>query len=495
MRVDLRRFGQQQARFSRLLIGLSVCLSVGLSKSAGAQLPGSICPSELALQIEQITQRPAFDRVRWGIVIQTVGAEPETLYSYAADQLFIPASNVKLLTTAAALTQLGPNFRISTSVYQVPTQNQDVVLRIVGRGDPSLTDTQLQALAQQISQLGLRHVQTLVADDQYFQDDQINPTWEWEDIQAGYGAPINSLILNQNAVGLTLTPQAINQPLTVTWDDPVEASHWQIVNESTTVATTAPEFVEVGRDLAQPILYVHGQLRVGAAPEPVSISIPQPTQHFLDRFQQILRDYQIQIDRVTTATDPLPDATQQIATVTSPSLAELLVETNRQSNNLYAEALLRTLAVGQLPNRTSRLEAGLAALQAALTKIGIDPAGYVLADGSGLSRHNLVSPSTLVATLQAMAQTSDAAIYRASLSTAGISGTLRHRFQNTPVQGRFQGKTGSLSGVAALSGYLELGNATPIAMALLANYADQPAAEIRSAIDALVALLTRLEPC
>lgn len=495
MRVDRRRFGKQRWRFSGRLIGLSVCLCVGLPKFVSAQLPRSICLSELAPQIEQITQRPTLARVRWGILIQTVEAEPKTLYSYAADQFFIPASNVKLLTTAVALTQLGANFRIPTSVYQIPTQTQDVVLRIVGRGDPSLTDDQLRALAQQIRQRGLRHIQTLVADDQYFQDDQINPTWTWEDVQAGYGAPVNSLILNQNAIGLTLAPQAISHPLTVIWDDPAEAHHWQIVNESITVATTAPEFVQVGRDLTHPILYVRGQLRAGSASEPVSISTSQPTQHFLDRFQQILREQHIQVDRKSTAIDPLPDAAQHIAMVASPPLSELLVETNQQSNNLYAEVLLRALAADQLPKQTSRLAAGLEALRTTLTRIGIDPTSYVLADGSGLSRQNLVSPSALVMTLQAMAQTPNAAIYKASLSTAGISGTLRNRFKNTPVQGKFYGKTGSLSGVTALSGYLEPTNATPIAMTILANYADQPSEEIQSAIDTLVERVSHLGSC
>lgn len=473
-------------------VGLNLCLSAGLSALAQT---APVCLAELTPQIEAITNRPALRRAHWGILVQTVEIEPQTLYAHNAEKFFVPASNVKLLTTAAALTQLGPTFRIQTTVYQIPAADRSVMLQVVGRGDPSLTDAQLKTLAQQLREQGIQQVQTLIVDDQYFQGDRVNPTWEWEDLQAGYGTTVNSLILNQNAVGLRLIPQAVGQALAVEWDDPAVAPLWQVLNQSTTVATTAPEFVQVGRDLVQPVLYVRGQLRVGSKPEPVAVSLPDPTRHFLERFQQILMDYQIQVEQTRMSSDPLPVAAYPLAVVTSPSLAELLVETNQQSNNLYAEVLLRLLAGERSPSQTtSSLEAGLNVLQQLLTDLGVDPDGYHLVDGSGLSRHNLISPIALVEILQAMARSPYTDTYRASLATAGISGTLGARFQDTAVRGQFQGKTGSLDGITALSGYLVRAGASQLAVSILVNYAEQTG-EAQAAIDSIVELLAQLGEC
>ncbi|MBD1853101.1 D-alanyl-D-alanine carboxypeptidase/D-alanyl-D-alanine-endopeptidase [Leptolyngbya sp. ST-U4] len=458
----------------------------------------SVCAASLVQQIDRLIDHPEFQRSQWGILAQTLEADPQILYARNPDRYLVPASNVKLLTTAAALTQLGAQFRIRTSIYQVGTTPEGAVLQVVGRGDPSLTHAQLQALAQQIRDRGITRIATLVGDDRYFRGDAVNPSWEWEDIQAGYGAPVNSLILNQNAIGLTLVPQQVDQPLQVVWDQPSEAQGWQIVNRSRTVASDAPEFVSVGRNLSQPILTVAGQLRAGAASEPVAVSIPQPGQNFLRQFAETLRSAGIEVNQtqLLTHADDAPIATRaEIAAVQSLPLSELLVETNQFSNNLYAEALLRSLGADSPDPSQSALEAGIAALRASLTRLGIESDSYVLADGSGLSRHNGVSPAAIVETLQAMAQTNNALPYRRSLSVAGISGTLQNRFRETSVQGQLEGKTGALSGTAALSGYLNRGNRPAIVFSIVVNQANTPPGKAQHTIDEIVMLLSQDKSC
>lgn len=467
----------------------------------------SVCASTLSQQIDRLIDQPQFQRSQWGILAQTLEPDSQTLYARNADRYFVPASNVKLLTTAAALTELGVQFRIRTSVYQVGTTPEGAILQIVGRGDPSLTNAQLRSLAEQIRDRGITRIATLIGDDRYFRGDAVNPTWEWEDIQAGYGAPVNSLILNQNAIGLTLVPQQLGEPLQVVWDQPSESQEWQIVNRSQTVAADAPEFVSVGRDLSQPILIVAGQLRVGAASEPVAVSIPQPGENFLRQFAETLRAAGIVVDypeggtashraQLLPETDNSPTPTGlEIAAVQSPPLSELLVETNQFSNNLYAEALLRSLGANQADSSDSALEAGIAALNRALTRLGVEPESYVLADGSGLSRRNWVSPAAIVETLQAMAQTASASFYRASLSTAGISGTLQSRFRGTPIQNELQGKTGVLTGAVALSGYLNQGDRRAIAFSIIVNQANSSLGDTRQTIDEIVMLLSQEEWC
>ncbi|MCY7282630.1 MAG: D-alanyl-D-alanine carboxypeptidase/D-alanyl-D-alanine-endopeptidase, partial [Cyanobacteria bacterium CAN_BIN43] len=303
-------------------------------KPAVAQV--GICPAQLSEKISAITNRSEFRRSRWGILVQTLG-DRQTLYAQDAERFFIPASNLKLLTTAAALEVLGDRYTIRTSVYQV--HSDQVILRIVGRGDPSLTDAELSQLAQQIRDRHITQIDQLIADDSYFQGDAVNPTWEWEDIQSGYGAPVNSLILNQNLIGLTLFPQNLGQPLRVVWDDPAETSRWQIDNASRTVAATAAESLQVGRELGRSQLNLRGQLRVGSEPEAVAIAIPQPSRYFLQRFKQALQQQSIRVNQSLVETAPETQGTE-VAAVESQPLAKLVIEANQESNNLYAESLL-----------------------------------------------------------------------------------------------------------------------------------------------------------
>ena len=152
-----------------------------------ATVAGDICPGELGAQIDAIANRAEFSRSRWGILIQPLSSTA-TLYSRDSQKYFIPASNVKLLTTAAALQKLGADFRIKTSVYS----GENGSLYVVGRGDPSIAETELKSLAQQLKRRGISGVNELIGDDSYFQGSGVNPNWEWEDAQAGYGASVNS---------------------------------------------------------------------------------------------------------------------------------------------------------------------------------------------------------------------------------------------------------------------------------------------------------------
>jgi D-alanyl-D-alanine carboxypeptidase/D-alanyl-D-alanine-endopeptidase (penicillin-binding protein 4) len=470
--------------------GLAVLISIALCGSAQAQTAERSClaasvSAALDESIAAITSRSP--RTRWGILVERLGSR-EVLYAREAEQYFIPASNVKLLTTAAALTQLGADFRIRTSVYQTAG-----TLRVVGRGDPSFTDAQLQQLAQQIRARGITQIDRLFVDDSYFAGDAVNPGWEWEDVQAGYGAPVTSLTLNGNAMTLRLTPQAIGQPLRVTWSEPTGAQFWQIDNRSLTVAAGEPEFVHIARDLSRPLLRIRGQLQSRGEPDETTIAIPDPTQYFLRRFRQALLTAEISVRQVGVAQRSIESDAIELAAIESLPLSALLIPTNQDSENLYAESLLRQLGKqGSEAESAAILADSFAVLGIALTRLGVDPESYAVADGSGLSRHNLVSPEALVQTLQAMANNP---IYRNSLAIAGESGTLTNRFRNTIVQGRLQGKTGALSGVAALSGYLAPPNAAPLVFSILVNHFDQPVREVRPAIDAIVLELARLQPC
>ncbi|MGB3615690.1 MAG: D-alanyl-D-alanine carboxypeptidase, partial [Elainellaceae cyanobacterium] len=171
---------------------------------AAAQEALALCPTQLGARLEAIAAEQLGDRARWGALVQPLAEDSPTLYASNAQQYFTPASNAKLFTSAAALAHLGPKFRIATAVYtDAPEAPQGAVdLRLVGRGDPSFDSADLQLLAQQVSQAGITQVNQIIADERYLGDRFINPTWDWEDVQSGYGAPVNSLMLDQNAIGV-----------------------------------------------------------------------------------------------------------------------------------------------------------------------------------------------------------------------------------------------------------------------------------------------------
>ena len=477
-------------------IALSLLVLVlGRPSAVAAQRPtvaGDICPGELGAQVDAIANRPEFSRSRWGILIQPLSSTA-TLYSRDAQKYFIPASNVKLLTTAAALQKLGADFRIKTSVYS----GENGSLYVAGRGDPSITEAQLKSLAQQLKRRGVDRVNELIGDDSYFQGSAVNPNWEWEDAQAGYGAPINSLIFNQNAIELLLSPQELGQPLKVTFAEPKLANQWQIQNNSVTVAQNESEFIEVGREFDRPAIRVSGQLKVGAESESAYVAVVNPANNFLQHFQQALAAEGIPVKQALVASVSR-NFNQELATIESPPLAELVRETNRESNNLYAEVLLRLLGkvTDKMPQQQEDTdEIGLKELKTALTQLGVNPNSYILADGSGLSRHNLISPEALVQTLRFMANSPAASIYRQSLPIAGESGTLKNRLNSIPNRVILQAKTGTLSGVSALSGYIEVPDYEPLVFSIIVNQSDLSAASMRSATDEIVLLLNRLRRC
>lgn len=512
-RVDQER-SRQTKRSRLLLIWLATQLCLGQTATAAsttrlvassdssvksAQSP-PLCPAQLSTAIDGVTNRTEFSRGRWGILVQAL-ASASTLYSRDATKYFIPASNVKLLTTAAALQQLGTSFRIRTSVYG----NSNGDLTVVGRGDPSLSDVQLTALAQQLRRRGVRQVNQLTAVDNYFQGTAINPTWEWEDLLADYGVPVNSLILNQNTVAVKLLPQQLGQPLRVVWADAAVAERWQIVNTSVTAKPGEPASISISRKLPNSGLTITGKLGIDAKPETLTFAVTNPSKSFLTRFHWALASAGINVTTIApNSTQTTIDirqrlAMRELAAIVSPPLSQLLAQTNQQSNNLYAEVLLRTLGVSATPALAiasdSTAELGLQQVKVVLTKLGVNPDSYVLADGSGLSRHNLVSPEAIAQTLHAMAKSPVASIYRASLPIAGVSGTLQHRFQGSAADGIVQAKTGSMSGVVALSGYIYPPNYEPLVFSVIVNQSDQPGANVRQAIDQIVLLLSRLHRC
>ncbi len=492
-------WGSLWTTYHRGLQGVAGLLSGLLLLGSG---PGAmaLCGGEIPALVEEVSE--GLGRSRLGIHIATL--EGETLYQRDGEQLFLPASTLKLFTTAAALDALGPEARVTTTALGIPLGPQRWEVRVVGAGDPSFGSEAMDALARQIGrQVGAGGtVVTLIGDDSALPGAGVNPHWEWEDVLAGYGAAANGLIWQGNALGLTLTPQGPGELATVTWPEGAGELPWQVENQVQSVPPGTPEFLRIqapalGSQGGGLRLRLTGQLVAGSEPALTAIAVPNPGERFLQALAQRLTQQGITVEALAvTFTPPPASPTLALGTVSSPPLAEWLPPINRDSNNLYAEALLHHLGrQGPIPPGQGVAEAGVAQVRAFATGVGIPADALVMVDGSGLARKNLTTPAALVTLLQAMARHPQRALYQDSLAIAGVSGTLRRRFQDTPAAGRILAKTGSFSRNGALAGYVFPPHHPPLAFAIVVNNLDQPGAVVRQTLDAIAAPLATLERC
>ena len=479
-----------QSKLWKATLGLIGGLAV--FTQADAAFAG-MCRAELPRKVDAIINGYTLEGANVGVLIEDANPDTRTLYAHRAQEKFVPASNVKLLTTAAALHNLGPDFSIRTSVYGQPNSpEQD--LFVVGRGDPTFTSYQINLLSGQLKQQGIRRVNSLTAVDNYFAGPIVNPYWDEEDYRAGYGASANSLILNRNELGFTLIPNRVGQPLSVVWDRPEFVRGWRVENNSRTIGGGS-EFIDAGQKPGQKVMDVRGQLIAGSASENTSIALLDPGSYFAEQFQQSLNAYGLSTARAQVSTTNPPGGLVELAAIQSPPLRAFIDPTNLYSVNIYAESMLKTLGRSVDPSTQNAYASGATAVSRVLTDLGVRPDSVSIVDGSGLSRRNQATPEAFVDTLQAMAKTSNATVYRNSLAVAGRSGTLRNRMRGTNVEGRFQGKTGTLRGTYTLSGYLNPPNHPPLALSILVNDTNASGRDVRSLIDQIVTHASNLDDC
>ncbi|MEL6909652.1 MAG: D-alanyl-D-alanine carboxypeptidase/D-alanyl-D-alanine-endopeptidase [Cyanobacteria bacterium J06598_4] len=446
--------------------------------------PKKICDRDLDQAIAQVINRPQLKRSRWGIEVQTLAGD--SLYSLDGDKFFNPASAAKLLVSAAGILELGAQYRIETPIYSGGTPPVLDSLRFKGQGDPTISSQSLKDIVHQLQDKGIKRIENLIIDDSYFAPPAINPTWEWVDVHSYFATAANSTILNQNTVTLTLLPQEIGQPVKFWWNDAIAASQWQVINQATTGETDIEYAVEIDGDLGKPLLKLRGELAVNERPDVWDLAVVDPAQYFLETLRLYLSQGGIKVDRGIVVEQQETYVDTKLTAIDAPPLSKILAGINQESNNLYAEVLGKILA------QKMQVDTSIDAVNQTLERLGIDSENYVLIDTSGLSRQNLVTPQTLVAVLQLMSQDSD---YRESLAVAGTSGTLKRRFVDTPIQGKLWAKTGTLTGVGALSGYLQTQHRGLLAFSVLVNNSELEHREIRRAIDEIVVILNRLQQC
>jgi D-alanyl-D-alanine carboxypeptidase/D-alanyl-D-alanine-endopeptidase (penicillin-binding protein 4) len=452
----------------------------------------------LRAAIDSLFADTLFRHAHWGAHVRSL-ERGDTLFRLHGGKLFLPASNMKLVTGAAALETLGPEYRFRTRVAAAGPVRDGTLrgdLLVVGSGDPTISArfhagdprTVFRAWADSLRTHGVRRIEgRIVGDDDVFDDVPLGRGWAWDDLDAYYAAEISGLAFNEGVLDVRISPGSRpGDSARIALDPP--GSYVPIRGRVATAAAGSECEPQVTRAATGPAFLLSGCVAADTA-FIETVAIRDNTLFFLTVLREVLRESGIEVAGAALDADSLPPigrpAAAPLFTWTSPPLAEILPAYLKPSQNQIAEILLRTVGREQRGEGSAR--AGAAVVDSLLTAWRIEPRRLVMADGSGLSRYDLLSPDLLVALLAHMDSTRHATLWREALPVAGVDGTLENRMRGTAAEGNVRAKTGTLTGVRALSGYVTTASGERIVFAFLVNHHTLSARDADRITDAALA--------
>lgn len=463
------------------------------ARGAPPAAPGGPPPAALREAIDAVVERSALAGARAGICVVSLDTGA-TLYARDADTLLNPASNVKLFTSAAALARLGPEYRFETEAWLDAAGlrgGSPRALYLRGKGDPTLTTERLWVLAGDLQHLGLKRVGDLVLDESWFDAERIGPGFDQEAGDKTYLAPAGALSLNFNTVAVHVGPGERPGAAGRVELEP-DSSYFELSNRTRTVGMRAARRLTVsatqGGSGGRQRIVVEGRLPAGGRPAVVWRKIDDPAQYLGQTLKRLL---ELRGVRVTgkVRLGAVPEGAQLFHVAESEPLSDVVRRLNKSSNNFIAEQLLKALgAAGAGP--PGSWASGLTAVEGFLSSLGLRRGSYVMKNGSGLNDANRFSARQTARLLAELWRRFPLAPeFLSSLPVAGKDGTVRWRLEGPETAGRVRAKTGTLDGVASLSGYLVTVDGERLAFAILVNDAPGKAAAMTLAIDAVTAAL------
>ncbi len=437
-------------------------------------------------QMDDIFNDPNFSNAEWGVVIQSLETG-EYFYKRNEDKLLIPASNLKLFTTAAGLLLLGQDYRFKTNIYMNGKVDGSVLngnLVIQGRGDPTISgrfykNNMLQVFenwADSLSALGIDEITgNVIGDDNAFDEQGLGTGWRWDYESNWFAAPSSAISFNDNCVDIIVKVNKITKKPELKILP--NTKYVIIINKVFAVPPDSATSIKVYREPGTNVVTVYGTIRSNADSVKTFVTVNNPTQYAMVVLKDVLQKKGIKIDGYPIDVDDISSPlnySQMVLLFTqlSPPLKEIIKVVNKNSQNLFAEQLLKTIGLETI---------GLGSAQNGITSeynlfkdMGINPEGMSVVDGSGLSRLNLVTARQIVSLLNYMYKSKYFVPYYNSLPIAGVDGTLGDRMQNSRAQGRIRAKPGFLENVRALSGYALTGDNEPVAFAIIVNNYNVP---------------------
>ena len=466
-------------RLSALPFLLALFVSVVPLRGLAAQETATVpidSADLLTTRLDRIVSDPALIRAHVGLAVQ-VAETGEVLFETEAEKRFVPASNTKIVTAAVALDALRPGFRWTTRIVaDGPIRDGTLQgdLWIIGGGDPVLSRKDVAGWTSILDKAGIKGIDgDIIGDDSVFEDGQWGDGWMWDDLYGGWATGVSGLQLHPNTVRAYLIPGP------VLGDDArieLRGSGPDLPIDNR-VRTGAPGS-EVRLHFLPPPeggnVRLEGWVPLGPDTVPLYLATPHPTLYLLDYVGTVLQHDGIGVSGKTRRAEPdeRPTAPTWSTELHSEPLSKVVAKMLKPSDNQIAETVLRT--IGREAGDGGSTESGLEVVTETLAGWGIEPGAASLSDGSGLSRYNEITPNAMVRLLRTMWRHPQFDTFQAAMPVAGVDGTLKRRLLGTPGESNVQAKTGSLSSVRALSGYLRDGAGETLIFSLLLNGYDAP---------------------
>lgn len=410
----------------------------------------------LSQRIDEVLSLSAASRGKIAIAVAEIESG-RLLYARNDGLPLNPASNVKLVTTAAALSLLGPEFRFKTAVYAEGHGADRANLYLRGYGDPTLQVEDLWRIAGEVFARGVRRVTgDVIIDDSYFDEQRVGPGFEQKASDAAYRAPQGAVSLGYNAVGVVVMPGAGEGAAARVLIEP-PSPYFEVKNEARTVARGRSTLTIETSEVNEPgkehmVIHVRGAVRQSEGRHEVAKRVAHPDLFAGYTLRELLARRGVKVlGRITRG--PVPTGAQVLSTVYSPNLGVIVRDINKRSNNFMAEQVLKSLGA-EVFGRPGSWKKGIDAVGQYLTTLGVPVGRYQMQNGSGLYDANRFTAAQLVQILRtAYRDFRYAADFVGSLAVAGADGTIGHRMHSGLAERYVRAKTGTLQGVSCLSGY------------------------------------------
>jgi serine-type D-Ala-D-Ala carboxypeptidase/endopeptidase (penicillin-binding protein 4) len=486
----------------RLVIGLyllcfaPVAGSVMRAASSGLQDVRTVALQQLHRDIHAATARSGVQRGIWGIIVHSLDRN-ERLFELNPGTLLVPASAAKLVSAASAAEAVGWDYRFHTDVRATGSFEDGTLLGdliVAGSGDPSLGGRggdDITGWVGALRAVGIERIQgRVIGDDDAIEEPRPALAWAWDDIGYATGAIYGALNVFENRMTVTVI-SGLTEGGPTTLRTESFGAHRALANRTTTGPRGSQPFAWPEQRPGEPFLTIAGSVPAGSRSITLTVSAGNPTVWFANVLRDVLMAGGIEVTGGAYDIDdvvPRPDTASSdlLFTYTSPPLRDLVRPLLKDSINLYGEAFMRLNATpGAFPTNDAALEG----LRRRLDDWGIPAEHQQLIDGSGLSRRNTITPEALLSVLRRMHESNDSSPFMTGLPIAGTDGSLAGRMRGTPAAGNVKAKTGTMTNVRSLAGYVTTRDRERLAFVIMVNNFEGNGTAANDAIDSIAVRL------